>query len=233
MTSTTTASIVSARSWPGTFSAVARPLVLWGATGQARVLAELVDGTDYQVAAYVDRSVTQSPDPNLPIFPGLSALAQWVETHPERDSLCAAVAIGGPHGSDRREIAAALRGLGLEVPTLIHRDAHIARTAEIAEGAQVLIGAVIGAGARIAGSTIVNSRASVDHDCVIEEGAHVGPGATLAGEIYVGEDAFIGTGAVVLPRVRIGRGAVVGAGAVVLKDVPDGATVVGNPARSK
>ncbi len=43
--------------------------------------------------------------------------------------------------------------------------------------------------------------------------------------------AAIGTGAVILPGVTIGEGAVVGAGAVVTKDVGDGVTVVGNPAR--
>jgi UDP-2-acetamido-3-amino-2,3-dideoxy-glucuronate N-acetyltransferase len=43
--------------------------------------------------------------------------------------------------------------------------------------------------------------------------------------------AAIGTGAVILPGVTIGVGAVVGAGAVVTKDVPDGAVVVGLPAR--
>lgn len=41
----------------------------------------------------------------------------------------------------------------------------------------------------------------------------------------------IGSGAVVLGGVTIGQGAVVGAGAVVTKDVPEGATVVGVPAR--
>jgi acetyltransferase-like isoleucine patch superfamily enzyme len=43
--------------------------------------------------------------------------------------------------------------------------------------------------------------------------------------------AALGTGAVILPGVTIGAGAIVGAGAVVTKDVADGATVVGNPAR--
>jgi UDP-2-acetamido-3-amino-2,3-dideoxy-glucuronate N-acetyltransferase len=43
--------------------------------------------------------------------------------------------------------------------------------------------------------------------------------------------ATIGSGATILGGVRIGAGATVGAGAVVTKDVADGATVVGNPAR--
>jgi bifunctional UDP-N-acetylglucosamine pyrophosphorylase/glucosamine-1-phosphate N-acetyltransferase len=49
----------------------------------------------------------------------------------------------------------------------------------------------------------------------------------------IGDNAFIGSGSVLVAPVRIGRGATTGAGAVVTKnhDVPDGAVVVGVPAR--
>ena len=71
---------------------------------------------------------------------------------------------------------------------------------------------------------------SVDHDCVIGDGSHIGPGAHLAAEVVVGARAFVGTGAVVLPRLHIGDDAVVGA--FVAHDVLAGATVVGNPAHA-
>ena len=50
-------------------------------------------------------------------------------------------------------------------------------------------------------------------------------------EIYIGEGAWIGARAILLPGARIGKGAIVGAAAVVSIDVPDFATVVGNPVR--
>jgi acetyltransferase-like isoleucine patch superfamily enzyme len=43
--------------------------------------------------------------------------------------------------------------------------------------------------------------------------------------------ASLGSGAVILGGIRIGAGALVGAGAVVTRDVADGVTVAGSPAR--
>lgn len=51
------------------------------------------------------------------------------------------------------------------------------------------------------------------------------------GRPTIGDDVRIYTGATVFGGVRIGDGVTIGAGAVVFQDVPDGCTVVGNPAR--
>lgn len=208
-----------------------RPLILWGATGQSRVLAELIDPACYRVVAYVDRSAPPVPARGVAFLSSAEELSAWMVKGGGSGVLYGAVAIGGSQGRDRREIAQLLRSLGVKTPALIHRTAIIARDARIGEAAQILIGAIIGTGARVGASAIVNSGASIDHDCVIGDGAHIGPGAVLAGEIEIGEEAFVGTGAVILPRVQVGKAAIVGAGAVVLGDVAAGATVVGNPAR--
>ena len=49
--------------------------------------------------------------------------------------------------------------------------------------------------------------------------------------IAIGRNVWIGAGALILPGVTIGDDAVIGAGSVVTRDVPAGATAVGNPAR--
>jgi maltose O-acetyltransferase len=58
-------------------------------------------------------------------------------------------------------------------------------------------------------------------------------GAEFGRPVSIGQNVWIGGGAIILPGVRIGDDAVVGAGAVVTRDVPQGVTVLGNPARQK
>jgi len=58
-------------------------------------------------------------------------------------------------------------------------------------------------------------------------------GAEWGRPITIGADVWIGGGAIILPGVTVGDGAIIAAGAVVTRDVPAGATVMGNPARQQ
>ena len=76
----------------------------------------------------------------------------------------------------------------------------------------------------------------VEHDCIIGDYVTFAPSVKCNGNIVIEDHVYVGAGAIIRqgkpgqPLV-IGKGAVVGMGAVVTKDVPAGATVVGNPAR--
>lgn len=208
-----------------------KDVILWGGTGQAKVLAEALDPEVFRVCAVVDRREIETPLPGVPLLAGEAGLRAFIAGQPLPAEHHFAVAIGGANGRDRLELSTLLRSLGLAPLTVIHPRAFVARDARVGESAQVLAMAAVCTQAVLGRCVIINTAASIDHDCRIGAGVHVAPGAHLAGEVHVGDCAFIGTGAVVLPRIRIGAHAVVGAGAVVTRDVPDNAKVAGNPAR--
>ena len=206
-------------------------VVFWGATGQAKVLNEAISRTDLRLIALVDNHDVASPFPGVPVLKGAIELDAWLEKRSSGKDLLAAIAIGGARGRDRLELMDLLQERGMTPLTIVHRTAFVADSAQMGDGCQILALAAVCTHVQLGKAVIVNTGASVDHDCVIGSGAHLAPGARLAGEVTVGNHTFIGTGAIVLPHIHIGEDVIVGAGAVVTRSVPSGATVIGNPAR--
>jgi sugar O-acyltransferase (sialic acid O-acetyltransferase NeuD family) len=209
-------------------------VVFWGATGQAKVLRDVLGSDGPRLVALFDNGPTvTSPWPDVPLYRGWDGFLAWRDGERDLAGIGCLVAIGGDKGADRVKLQRDLAASGLVPLTAIHRAAFVAGDARIGAGSQILAGSVVAVDCTLGEACIVNTGATVDHECRLGDGVHVCPGAHLAGCVTVGEFAMIGTGAVVLPRVEIGAGAIVGAGAVVTRDVPAGVTVVGNPARAR
>lgn len=131
----------------------------------------------------------------------------------------------------RKEVFNRYKYRGYRFATVIHPAAVVAASAEIAQGAQIMSGAVVQSSALIGANTILNTRCSVDHDCVIGAHTHLAPGVTLSGTVSVGQMCHIGTAATVIQGINVSHEAMIAAGAVVIRDVHSGASVCGVPAR--
>jgi bifunctional UDP-N-acetylglucosamine pyrophosphorylase/glucosamine-1-phosphate N-acetyltransferase len=109
-------------------------------------------------------------------------------------------------------------------------------------GSHICAGVHIGNFAEVKGSRLGrNTRMghfSYIGDAEVGEDVNIGAGTITANydgkakhRTVIGDGAFIGSDSMLVAPVRIGRGAATGAGSVVTRDVPDGATAVGAPAR--
>lgn len=209
-----------------------RPLIIWGATGQAIVLEDFISSLNYQLIALFDNNRrVLSPFLDIDIYYKKNEFESWLieNTKTECEFL---VAIGGGGGIDRVAISHYLIEHGLIPGSAIHPESYISKSAVLGVGCQVMTRAVVCSRVKVGDFCLINTSASIDHECQLEKGVHIGPSACLAGAVTVGEYSFIGAGATILPNIHIGKNTVIGAGSVVTKDVPDGVVYLGNPAKS-
>ena len=119
----------------------------------------------------------------------------------------------------------------LDYVSAFHPKSVISRFSKIGKGTVVMANCVINAGAIIGDHVIINTASIIEHDCEIEDFAHISPNATLAGNVKIGEGTHVGIGACIIPGITIGKWCTIGAGTVITKNIPDNSVVVGNPGR--
>lgn len=206
-------------------------VLLWGARGQARVVARILAETAHRIVALVDRdSLIASPLPGVPVL-SPDEVEHWYQHQSEPIGYL--ITIGGTRGRDRLTLGSILDGYGLDPLTVVHRRSWTDATADLGPGSQICAMAAVGVDVKLGRHCIVNTNASIDHECTIGDGVHIMPGATVAGDVFIETGATIGSNATVLPGVTIGQDSIVGAGAVVTRSVSAGDVVIGVPARSR
>lgn len=157
----------------------------------------------------------------------LGTVDAWLARSPEPHAFV--VGIGDP--TIRRRLTERLIERGHVLRTVVHPRASLGRGVRLGAGAVVSDQAAVDTNVRLGAGVHVGQGAVVGHDCVLADFVSLNPRACLSGEVTVGEQTLVGAGASVRQQVRLGAGATIGMGAVVLRAVPDGATVVGVPAR--
>lgn len=139
------------------------------------------------------------------------------------------IAVGEP--SSRRLLFDRIKSAGYSLATLIDTTAIISDTADIAEGCVVNAYAVVSSKVVVKENCLVMFGAIIGHHAVIENNCVICPKATVGGHSNVGAQAFLGLGSSMIQGANIGSEAIVGMGSMVFRDVEDGVTVAGNPAR--
>lgn len=199
-------------------------LVVYGAGGHGKVVAEILAAAGHEVHGFIDDNVRLHGSwvLGLPVFPAVD----WLDSHA---GCSVALGIGDNRARERAAIVA--RDHGCRLVIAIHPAAIIARSAKIGDGAALMPAAVLNPDCEIGEGAIVNSGAIVEHDVRVGRYAHLSPNSALGGGAQIGDYSQIGMGATVLPLRRIGSNCVIGAGAVVLDDIADNQIAYGVPAK--
>lgn len=208
---------------------MSRPVIIVGAGGHGRVLADALRLSGVTVLGFVD-ATGAGEAAGLPILGDDAALdvgggydlvngVGWTGTEAGRGV--------------RRSIQLRLEGRGFRFVGARHPSAVVAGDAVVAEDAQLMAGCIIQPEAVLNRGVIVNTGAIIEHGVRLGDFTHCASGAILCGDVRIGADAHVGAGAVVRQGVTLEDGVVVGAGAVVISAGEGAGALVGVPARRR
>ena len=198
-----------------------KKIVIIGASGHGKVAADIALKCGYTDIVFLDDNISIKNCGRHSV----------VGSNDRVEDINSDVIVAIGNSAARRRIQESIEEERLAV--LIHPDAVVAEDVTIGSGTVVMAGTVINPGSMIGRGCIINTCASVDHDCKLGDYVHVAVGAHLAGSVEVGDETWIGAGATVSNNIEICGRCMIGAGAVVVKDIEEAATYLGVPARQK
>jgi acetyltransferase EpsM len=191
-----------------------------GAGGHAKVVASTLLAAGYRVSGFYDDDSEKWGKYifDIPVVGPIDSLKDIKH--------CPAI-IGLGDNKTRKKVA---DEFDLNWITVVHPFAWVHPDTRLGVGTVICAGAVVQPGSKIGSHVILNTKASVDHDCYVGDYVHIAV-AHLAGGASADEGSFLSLGSTVLPNLSVGAWAHLGAGSIATKNIPPGSTAVGNPAR--
>jgi sugar O-acyltransferase (sialic acid O-acetyltransferase NeuD family) len=193
-------------------------MLLYGASGHAKVIASILQAQGEPVTAIFD------DDPAKTLLKNIPVVGTYRSAYAPHERLI--ISIG--NNAIRHRVASQIRH---RFGTAIHPSALVDVSVSVSEGTVIMHGAIVQADARVGRHVIINTGATVDHDCQLDDFVHIAPGVTLCGSVHIGTQTLVGAGSVIAPNLTIGAHCLIAAGSVVVSSIPDGCTVRGHPAR--
>ena len=165
-------------------------LVIFGAGGHGKVVAEIAEAVGFSQITFLDQS-----------WPEKTKNGRWVVAgKPEKQDANTFCAIG-----NNVMRANLFKKYDLyNSPILSHPSSVISPTVKLGSGTLLVAGTIVNSDTTVGRGVILNTSCSLDHDCVIGEFVHIALCA-LSGGVHVGDGTWIGIGASVREGVRIGK----------------------------
>ncbi len=209
-----------------------KKLVLYGASGFGREIAELVKGVNrreetYELLGFIDDGVQFDTGDVIGGYQWLGR-RDWIYEH-LGENIFYTCTIASPAAKAR--IQDELTRDGCRFETLAPRSVFIPESAQLGPGCVLYPDVAISVDCRIGAGVLLNTGVTLGHDCVIGDYTTVMPATGISGGCTLGREVNVGGHAFIVPGRKIGDRATVAAGSIVFTNVRAGTTVLGNPAK--
>src|SRR3989442_12439915 len=155
---------------------MAKRLLVMGAGGHGRAVADLAAECGWTVTGFTDR------------MPGASILGrdEDLTALAAAGAMDAAVVGLGNGALDRRAaLFQLLKASGILVATLVPPRAVLSRSCRLGEGVVVFAGGVLGSSVEVGDNAVIYSGVIAEHDCRIGAHAYLSPGVVLCGGVTI------------------------------------------------
>lgn len=207
-----------------------KDVVILGASGHARIVIDILESMQgYRILGLTARDAQLGAQVlGYPVL-GDDSILEGLRAQGLRHL---AIGVGGwTENGARKRVFDFAKSAGFELVSAIAPSAVVSAHATIGEGCCIFPGVVINVDVRIGRNVIVATGSTIDHETAIEDHVLVSAGVDVGAKVRLEEGCLLAIGSTVTSGMSVGRGALVAAGAVVVTNVPDGARVMGVPAR--
>ena len=202
------------------------PIVVVGAGRHGRGSTDILDSQGLAVAGFLDD--TRPKGDMVSGYPVLGGFATLHDPAFVRDHTWF-VAIGD--NQTRKDLCRALADAGADFANVVHPLASISQRATLGRGLYFGACTIVQSGSSIGDWVLFGAHVYVGVDGEVGEAAFIGHGVILSAGTAVGPGTFLGSGVILSNDASVGAGCVVGASSLVMRQLPDGATAYGVPAR--
>lgn len=203
--------------------------IILGAGTYGRVFAEyLKEINNFKIIGFLDDDSSKVGQE----FNGIRVIGKIGDFHDIQGLNIQAIFAPIGNNNNRLKLINKIREHGYKAPSFIHHFTSIPSSVKLTGTVYILPGTVIMPNAEIFDSTMISMGVNIGHDTIIREGCFLANGVNIGGSIEIHDKVFVGMSACIMTGVKsIGQNSIIGAGAVVIRDVPNGAVVIGNPAK--
>lgn len=201
-----------------------RPLVIIGAGGHAVSVANVAFSAGYTIKNFVDKNKQGLDLLGCQIVGNIRDMG-------DLDAFSFGIAVGDNAVRERAYNELQAIHDKLDFPALVHASATISSFARIGKGTVVMPKAVVGPNSSVGEFCVINTQASIDHDCVMLDFSSLAPAAVTGGGVKIGMRSAVSIGAVIKHGLNIGDDSIVGANSYLNCDLPNNQVAYGTPAK--
>ena len=193
---------------------MSKKIAIIGAGGHGKVVGEIALLNEYKLIHFFDDQASKIKEFPFKLIDTLNYLEKSLKDYSDFF-----VAIG--NNQKRSIMIEWLRSRKMNIVSLTHPSATISKFSSLGKGTCIMANVVINAGTLIKDGVIINTSASIDHDCLIADFCHISPNCSISGGVRIGKFSHLGTGTSVHPGIDIGKNVKSGIGSKIFKNTLD------------